>query len=183
MKKGSKLLLLAMVISVLGLVLGSTYSWLTWSSSDNNIMNITIGNVVNYEYLVSNEINSVSLAPVVDYSDGEVLNFSLSKFKVDDTFINVYLFINHIDDELKNGAFRYVLVKDGVVYGDGSFEGVNDGERLYVLKNEVVGLDVSDYELYVYIDGEILNDNSMMNRKFNGFMNVEIMKGDDKSEN
>ena len=79
MKKNKNLILTLIILSILGLALGTTYSWLTWTSTNDSVMNITIGNIINYEYMVSNEINTNDLAPVLDYKDGEVLEISLSK--------------------------------------------------------------------------------------------------------
>ena len=183
MKKNKNLILTLIIISILGLALGTTYSWLTWTSTNDSVMNITIGNIINYEYMVSNEINTNDLAPVLDYKDGEVLEFSLSKYNNDNTKINIYLYINHIDDELKDTGFKYVLEKDGNIVREGTFVNVNNNEKIYILDKEDIGIEKNNYKLYVYIDGSEENNNNMMNKKFNSLMNVEIVKEDDNNEN
>lgn len=183
MKNNKKLLIVLLIISILGLVLGTTYSWLTWTSSNDSVMNITIGNIVNYEYKVNNSIDTNDLAPVLDYKDGEVLEFSLSKYNIDNTKVNIYLYINYIDDELKNSSFKYVLEKDGIVISNGNFVNTNNNEKLYILEKADVGAEKNNYKLYVYIDGNEENNNNMMNKKFNSLMNVEIVKEDDIYEN
>lgn len=183
MIKNKKMLLVLLIISILGLVLGTTYSWLTWTSTNDSVMNITIGNIVNYEYKVNNEINTNDLAPVLDYKDGEVLEFSLNKYNIDNTKVNIYLYINQIDNELKDNSFKYVLEKDKVVISEGTFVNVNNNEKIYILDKEDVGIEKNNYKLYVYIDGSEENNNNMMNKKFNSLMNVEIVKEDDINEN
>lgn len=183
MKKNKNLILVLLIISVLGLVLGTTYSWLTWTSTNDSVMNITIGNIVNYEYKVNNEINTNDLAPVLDYKDGEVLEFSLNKYNIDNTKVNIYLYINQIDNELKDNSFKYILEKDDSIISEGTFVNSNNNDKIYILENEEVGLEKNNYKLYVYIDGNIENNNNMMDKKFNCLMNIEIKKEDDNNEN
>lgn len=172
------------IILVLIITIGSTYSWLTWSSDNDKVLNITIGNVVNFEYTLSNEINTDSLAPVLDYTDGELLEFSLNKYNLDNNKINIYLYINNIDDELKNESFKYILLKENgnnnySIISEGNFINAKNNEKLYILNNEDIGLNKNNYRLYIYIDGNLENNNKMMKKRFNTLMNIEIKKDEE----
>ena len=176
-KKKKIFLITGISFLVLIAIVGGTYAWYVWTTSDSEVTNITAGiGAATVTFDGGSDI-SATLRPVSDKSKGIIKNISV---KADTTGLvfNMYLDITSIDTGLKDESFRYELYKGTTKVKEGNFSdsyltsntvtcSKNNTNHIVLLTNESISTSKTSYTLYIWIDGaNYTNPKSMMNQTF-----------------
>ena len=177
----SRTFIITLVLTFIALVvIGVTYAWVTWNSTENTKMTLKIGEYTIVSFLDGNIVNVNDLAPVYNYEDGKYTTFILSNSDYDTTReyeFNVYLDIISIDEELKSNAFKYLLLDESDnIIADGNFSGASPNATLAVAEAKKLPRGDSSYRFIIYLDGNKLNDSDMMNKALSANMRITAKK-------
>ena len=168
--KAKKYMIIGIFILMIALV-GSvgTYAWFTWKSTSNTSLTMTIGKLADVIFTSGNDISTSTLAPVFNYTDGELTTFSINNRDTSGTIINygVKLNITSIATELKSTSLKYVLLKNNTIVQEGDFSTISTGSTT-IYSDSISSSGTTDFKFYLYIDGNEENDILMMNKKMIG---------------
>ena len=177
-KKKKIFLITGISLLVLIAIVGGTYAWYVWTTSDSDTTKIVAGvGAATVTFDGGSDINA-SLRPVSDKSKGIVKNISV-KGDTTGLVFNMYLDITSIDTGLKDESFRYELYKGTTKVKEGNFSdsyltsntvtcSKNNTNHIVLLTNESISTSKTSYTLYIWIDGaNYTNPNTMMNKTFN----------------
>ena len=163
--------ILIVLISLVGLA--STYAWFTWKSSSNTNVTLSIGNLADVTFTSGPDINISNLAPVYNYTDGVSTTFVMKNNSTTNNLnYEIKLDVTSISNELKNESFKYTLLKDNKVVQTGNLKNAVNGKTLILNTGLLVKGSTSNYKLYFWIDGNIENSSSMMNKSLVGMIDV-----------
>ena len=176
-KKKKIFLITGISLLVLIAIVGGTYAWYVWTTSDSDTTKIVAGvGAATVTFDGGSDINA-SLRPVSDKSKGIVKNISV-KGDTTGLVFNMYLDITSIDTGLKDESFRYELYKGTTKVKEGNFSdsyltsntvtcSKNNTNHIVLLTNESISTSKTQYTLYIWIDGaNYTNPNTMMNKTF-----------------
>lgn len=168
------IVLVLMFIVVVSLV--SSYAWFIWSSTDNTKLTVTIGELADVTFQTSNQINT-ELTPVFNYYDGEKTTFSINNKNTSGASIRYIVKLNMttIPLEFRNASVMYTLIKNGNVVVTGDLSDATDGSTIEIYSDTLLS-GVVPYELYLYIDGNIENNTSMIGKILTGNITVEAFE-------
>ena len=191
-KKKKIFLITGISLLVLIAIVGGTYAWYVWTTSDSDTTKIVAGvGAATVTFDGGSDINA-NLRPVSDKSKGIIKNISV---KADTTGLvfNMYLDITSIDTGLKDESFRYELYKGTTKVKEGNFSDSyltsntvtctkNNTNHIVLLTNESISTSKTQYTLYIWIDGaNYTNPNTMMNKTFSFKLHADgegaVMKG------
>ena len=163
--------ILIVLISLVGLM--GTYAWFTWKSSSNTNVTLSIGNLADVTFTSGPDINISNLAPVYNYTDGVSTTFVMKNNSTTNNLnYEIKLDVTSISNELKNESFKYTLLKDNKVVQTGNFKNAVNGKTLILNTGLLAKGSTSNYKLYFWIDGNIENSSSMMNKSLVGMIDV-----------
>lgn len=170
------IILILLLISLVGIV--GTYAWFTWSSTENTSLTLTIGKLADVTFDNGNDINITNLAPVFNYTDGEKTTFSINNKDTTGATISysVKLNITTIASELVSSSLKYKLMSNGAEMGSGDFSSASSGDTL-TIRSGTLSSGITDFDFYIYIDGNIENDPNMMNKTLIGTITVDAYEG------
>ena len=191
-KKKKIFLITGISLLVLIAIVGGTYAWYVWTTSDSDTTKIVAGvGAATVTFDGGSDINA-NLRPVSDKSKGIVKNISV-KGDTEGLVFNMYLDITSIDTGLKDESFRYELYKGTTKVKEGNFSDSyltsntvtctkNNTNHIVLLTNESISMSKTSYTLYIWIDGEnYTNPNTMMNKTFSFKLHADgegaVMKG------
>ena len=191
-KKKKIFLITGISLLVLIAIVGGTYAWYVWTTSDSDTTKIVAGvGAATVTFDGGSDI-SANLRPVSDKSKGIVKNISV-KGDTTGLVFNMYLDITSIDTGLKDESFRYELYKGTTKVKEGNFSdsyltsntvtcSKNNTNHIVLLTNESISMSKTSYTLYIWIDGAIYtNPNTMMNKTFSFKLHADgegaVMKG------
>ena len=176
-KKKKIFLITGISLLVLIAIVGGTYAWYVWTTSDSATTKIVAGvGAATVTFDGGSDINA-NLRPVSDKSKGIVKNISV-KGDTTGLVFNMYLDITSIDTGLKDESFRYELYKGDTKVKEGNFSDSyltsntvtctkNNTNHIVLLTNESISTSKTQYTLYIWIDGaNYTNPNTMMNKTF-----------------
>ena len=176
-KKKKIFLITGISLLVLIAIVGGTYAWYVWTTSDSDTTKIVAGvGAATVTFNGGSDI-SANLRPVSDKSKGIVKNISV-KADTEGLVFNMYLDITSIDTGLKDESFRYELYKGDTKVKEGNFSDSyltsntvtctkNNTNHIVLLTNESISTSKTSYTLYIWIDGaNYTNPNTMMNKTF-----------------
>ena len=176
-KKKKIFLITGISLLVLIAIVGGTYAWYVWTTSDSDTTKIVAGvGAATVTFDGGSDINA-NLRPVSDKSKGIVKNISV-KGDTTGLVFNMYLDITSIDTGLKDESFRYELYKGTTKVKEGNFSdsyltsntvtcSKNNTNHIVLLTNESISTSKTSYTLYIWIDGaNYTNPNTMMNKTF-----------------
>ena len=176
-KKKKIFLITGISLLVLIAIVGGTYAWYVWTTSDSDTTKIVAGvGAATVTFDGGSDI-SANLRPVSDKSKGIVKNISV-KGDTTGLVFNMYLDITSIDTGLKDESFRYELYKGTTKVKEGNFSdsyltsntvtcSKNNTNHIVLLTNESISMSKTSYTLYIWIDGaNYTNPNTMMNKTF-----------------
>ena len=174
MTKEKKYMIIGIFILMITLV-GSvgTYAWFTWKSTNNTSLTMTIGKLADVIFTSGNNISTSTLSPVYNYTDGEVTTFSINNKDTTGTIVDyaVKLNITSIATELKNTSLKYVLLKNNTIVQEGDFSTISTGSTT-IYSDSISTSGITNYKFYLYIDGNIENNTSMINKTLSGTLTV-----------
>ena len=177
---------------VLIAIVGGTYAWYVWTTSDSDTTKIVAGvGAATVTFNGGSDI-SANLRPVSDKSKGIVKNINV-KGDTAGLVFNMYLDITSIDTGLKDESFRYELYKGDTKVKEGNFSDSyltsntvtctkNNTNHIVLLTNESISTSKTQYTLYIWINGaNYTNPNTMMNKTFSFKLHADgegaVMKG------
>ena len=176
-KKKKIFLITGISLLVLIAIVGGTYAWYVWTTSDSDTTKIVAGvGAATVTFNGGSDI-SANLRPVSDKSKGIVKNISV-KGDTTGLVFNMYIDITSIDTGLKDESFRYELYKGTTKVKEGNFSdsyltsntvtcSKNNTNHIVLLTNESISTSKTSYTLYIWIDGaNYTNPNTMMNKTF-----------------
>ena len=174
MNKAKKYMILGIILLLMSLV-GSlgTYAWFTWKSTNNTSLTMTIGKLADAIFTSGNNISTSTLSPVYNYTDGEVTTFSINNKDTTGTIVDyaVKLNITSIATELKSTSLKYVLLKNNTIVQEGDFSTISTGSTT-IYSDSISTSGTTNYKFYLYIDGNIENNTSMINKTLSGTLTV-----------
>ncbi len=177
MTKEKKYMIIGIFILMITLV-GSvgTYAWFTWKSTSNTSLTMTIGKLADVIFTSGNNISTSTLSPVYNYTDGEVTTFSINNKNTTGTIVDyaVKLNITSIATELKSTSLKYVLLKNNTIVQEGDFSTISTGSTT-IYSDSISTSGTTNYKFYLYIDGNIENNTSMINKTLSGTLTVTEM--------
>ena len=163
--------ILIVLISLVGLM--GTYAWFTWKSSSNTNVTLSIGNLADVTFTSGPDINISNLAPVYNYTDGVSTTFVMKNNSTTNNLnYEIKLDVTSISNELKNESFKYTLLKDNKVVQTGNLKNAVNGKTLTLNAGLLAKGSTSNYKLYFWIDGNIENSPSMMNKSLVGKIDI-----------
>lgn len=174
----SKSLLITLIILLIILVIATgTYAWLTWKSTNNTSLTMTIGKMADVTFTSGNDISTNTLAPVFNYTDGEKTTFSINNRDTTGASLdyNIKLNITSIASELKSSDLKYVLLKDNTIVKEGNFSTMVVGTNT-IYSNSISSSGTTNFTFYLYIDGNSENNLNMMNKSLVGSIVVEAQE-------
>ena len=119
-KKKKIFLITGISLLVLIAIVGGTYAWYVWTTSDSDTTKIVAGvGAATVTFDGGSDI-SANLRPVSDKSKGIIKNISV-KGDTTGLVFNMYLDITSIDTGLKDESFRYELYKGTTKVKEGNF--------------------------------------------------------------
>ncbi len=163
--------ILIVLISLVCLM--GTYAWFTWASPSNTNVTLSIGNLADVTFTSGPDINVSNLAPVYNYTDGVSTTFVMKNNSTTNNLnYEIKLDVTSISNELKSGSFKYTLLKDNKVVQTGNLKNAVNGKTLILNTGSLAKSSTSNYKLYFWIDGNIENSSSMMNKSLVGKIDV-----------
>ena len=155
----------------------STYAWWTWSSNEDERTNVAFtveGLADKISYNVSH-VNSPNLIPVSSKTKGYITNISLSKTSTDELYATFSLDLTSLDDGLKDVSFKYELSIGDEIYGNGTFSNHNEGDTITLNSEPIQVTNTSQIiSLYIWIDGNLTNPESMQNQNYHFDLRANI---------
>ena len=196
-KKKKIFLITGISLLVLIAIVGGTYAWYVWTTSDSDTTKIVAGvGAATVTFDGGSDINA-NLRPVSDKSKGIIKNISV-KGDTTGLVFNMYLDITSIDTGLKDESFRYELYKGTTKVKEGNFSDSyltsntvtctkNNTNHIVLLTNESISTSKTSYTLYIWIDGaNYTNPNTMMNKTFSFKLHADgegaVLKGPTAAE-
>ena len=196
-KKKKIFLITGISLLVLIAIVGGTYAWYVWTTSDSDTTKIVAGvGAATVTFDGGSDINA-NLRPVSDKSKGIIKNISV---KADTTGLvfNLYLDMTTLDTNLKHESFKYEFYKGTTKVKEGNFSTTylnsntttcskNNTNHIVLLTNESISTSKTSYTLYIWIDGaNYTNPNTMMNKTFSFKLHADgegaVLKGPTAAE-
>lgn len=162
MNKGFKYVIVIIIaICAIFFVSGLTYAVYTERSEGNSVIDLTTKNLSSIVKYVNNGEFTGSLNVGNDYSSGirsDVIFYN------SDLAVglkgNLYLNLIDIPDGFnKESAFKWSVVRDGVVLSEGNFIGYNKDDSIVVYGPFELDGNKSPFEVYVWIDSSVYVNN------------------------
>ena len=175
-KTNKKLAIVSILLAVIITGIGVSFGYFIWNSTNNTDISFTVEGAV-VELSDGTDIKGANLMPVINYTAGgsdvvkKDIKIKLKNNVTSDVTVDFKLKINSIDSGLKHSSFKYNLVNaSGTSISSGDFATSKAGDSISLLSlsstNGTLTTSLTDYILYIYIDGTVDNPSSMMNQSF-----------------
>ena len=163
------------IVITLFLAIGLTYAWWTWNSTTNTDVSLTIDGI-NINYEAGSDITNIKLLPVTSKEKGVEDNIAIKKDITVSSNTNVYMDLNMslelFPDGLKHESLKWEIYKDNTLVNSGNLGSSNQGDVVKLLSSEKVTTVESIYTLYIWIDGNVDNPDTMQNQNFKFVLNA-----------
>ena len=177
-----KLVVVSVLIATVLTGISVAFGYFLWNSMQNTNISFTVAGAI--VYLDDGaDIKGANLVPASGYSSVDAIKKSIKlKLKDDVTdpvTVNIKLNVNSLDDGLKKSSFKYLLLKDGTTIKEGDFASYTNPITLATLSSDNTNDNLklttilSEYMLYIWIDGTVENDASMQNQSFDFTITVD----------
>ena len=175
-KTNKKLAIVSILLAVIITGIGVSFGYFIWNSTNNTDISFTVEGAV-VELSDGADIKGANLMPVINYTAGgsdvvkKDIKIKLKDNVTSDVTVDFKLKINSIDSGLNHSSFKYNLVNaSGTSISSGDFATSKAGDSISLLSlsstNGTLTTSLTDYILYIYIDGTVDNPSSMMNQSF-----------------
>ena len=153
-------------------MVGSTLAWWTWSTSSNEQTNVvvTVGGIT-IDYEDGENITNNNLIPTSTKEKGISKNITVSS--TGQVYLNLNMAIVTLDDGLKDTSFKYEIYNGSNLVTGGNFANSNVGDNIALLSGVEVTSTPTTYTLYIWIDGNMSNPNTMYNQNFEFRLNAD----------
>ena len=167
-----KKIIIGLILVMGAIALGSTLAWWTWSTSSNEQTNVvvTVGGItINYED--GENITNNNLIPTSTKEKGISKNITVSS--TGQVYLDLNMAIVTLEDGLKDASFKYEIYNGSELVTGGNFANSNAGDNIALLSGVEVTSSPTTYTLYIWIDGNMSNPNTMYNQNFEFRLNAE----------
>ena len=170
MKK--KHIIIGSLLVIGAIMVGSSLAWWTWSTSSNEQTNVvvTVGGIT-IDYEDGENITNNNLIPTSTKEKGISKNITVSS--TGQVYLNLNMAIVTLDDGLKDASFKYEVYNGSDLVTGGNFANSNVGDNIALLSGVEVTSSPTTYTLYIWIDGNMSNPNTMYNQNFEFRLNAE----------
>ena len=179
--KKKRNLIIGISLSLIIMIIGTTYAYFTWQSTNNPIVNITIEDLGDVIFKGDKDIDITNIGPVLDYNDGEITKFYLKKKIEDNLDLSINITPTILPDNLKEESFKVKLLSsiDNITYNEVTEINFKDKEQDTKYELSIVELSQEKiyYKLIFYIDGNMYNPNTMKNNSFKAIIDVSVDAG------
>ena len=161
----NKYIIIGSLLVIGAIALGSTLAWWTWSTSSNEQTNVvvTVGGItINYED--GENITNNNLIPTSTKEKGISKNITVSS--TGQVYLDLNMEVVTLDDGLKDASFKYEIYNGTTLVTGGNFANSNVGDNIALLSGVEVNSTPTTYTLYIWIDGNMDNPNTMYNQDF-----------------
>ncbi len=169
MKK--KHIIVGCLLVIGAIALGSSLAWWTWSTSSNEQTNVvvTVGGItINYED--GENITNNNLIPTSTKEKGISKNITVGS--TGQVYLDLNMAVVTLDSGLKDASFKYEIYKGNDLVTGGNFLNSNVGDNIALLSGVEVTSSPTTYTLYIWIDGNMDNPNTMYNQDFEFKLNA-----------
>ena len=176
--KNKRTIFLTLIFSFILILVGTTYAYFSWQSTNNPIVNINVEDLGDVIFKGGNEINATDIGPVLDYNDGEITEFYLKKKIEDNLDINVNITPTILPDSLRDESFKVKLLSstDNITYTEIKEDNFKDKETniKFTLSTTELTNKLTYFKIIFYIDGNMLNSNNMKGNSFKAKIDVSV---------
>ena len=184
-KTSKKLVVVSVLLATIITGIGVAFGYFIWNSTNNTDISFTVDGAI-VEIMDGKDITGINLMPTVNYtSTGNVsknIKVRLKDTPTSNVSVSINLKINSIDSGLNDTSFKYTLIKDNSIVKEGNFGTSKAGDTINLVSISsdagTLTTDISSYTLYLWIDTNMTNPNSMQNQKFD--FSVDVV-GDNSS--
>ena len=176
--KNKRTIFLTLIFSFILILIGTTYAYFSWQSTNNPIVNINVEDLGNVIFKGGNDINITNIGPVLDYNDGEITEFYIKK-KIDNNLdININITPTILPDSLKDESFKVKLLSstDNITYTEIKEDNFKDKETniKFTLSTTELTNKLTYFKIIFYIDGNMLNSNNMQGQSFEARIDISV---------
>ena len=154
------------------IMVGSSLAWWTWSTSSNELTNVVVtveGATISYED--GENITNNNLIPTSTKEKGISKNITVSS--TGQVYLDLNMAVVTLEDGLKDASFKYEIYNGSDLVTGGNFANSNAGDNIALLSGVEVTSSPTTYTLYIWIDGNMSNPNTMYNQNFEFRLNAE----------
>ena len=166
-----KHIIIGSILVIGAIMVGSTLAWWTWSTSSNEQTNIVVtigGTTISYED--GDDITNNNLIPTSTKEKGISKNITVSS--TGQVYLDLNMTVVTLDDALKDASFKYEIYNGSDLVTGGNFANSNVGDNIVLLSGVEVTSSPTTYTLYIWIDGNMSNPNTMYNQNFEFRLNA-----------
>ena len=171
-------LIIGISLSLIIMIIGTTYAYFTWQSSNNPLVDITVEDMADVVFKGGNDIDITDIGPVLDYNDGEITEFYIKKKIEDNLDLSINITPTLLPDNLKHESFKVKLLSsnDNITYNEVSEINFKDKEQDTKYELSVVELNQNKtyYKIIFYIDGNMYNPNTIQGNSFRARIDVSV---------
>ena len=163
------------------LLIGTSFAWWYWNSTTNTNISLTI-NGVDVTYVGGSDITGVNLIPVSSKEKGIADNTAIEKVVTassnSTTYMNLYLTLETLPNGLKDKSFVYEVYNGANLVGKGNFASYEQGEKAQIASAQKITSSTKSFQIYIWIDGNVDNSKSMMNKTFKFVLSADASEQD-----
>ena len=154
------------------IMVGSSLAWWTWTTSSNEQTNVvvTVGGIT-IDYEDGENITNNNLIPTSTKEKGISKDITVSS--TGQVYLDLNMEVVTLDDGLKDASFKYEIYNDNELIKGGNFANSNVGDNITLLGGITVTSTPTTYTLYIWIDGNMPNPNTMYNQNFEFRLNAD----------
>ena len=175
-------LIIGISLSLIIMIIGTTYAYFTWQSSNNTLVDITVEDMADVVFKGGNDINITNIGPVLDYNDGEITEFYIKKKMDNNLDININITPTILPDSLKDESFKVKLLSstDNITYTEIKEDNFKDKETniKFTLSTTELTNNLTYFKVIFYIDGNMLNSNNMKGQSFGAKIDISVDKNE-----
>ena len=179
--KKKRNLIIAISLSLIIMIIGTTYAYFSWQSTNNPLVDITVEDIADVIIKGGNDINITNIGPVLDYNDGEITEFYIKKKIENNLDLTINIIPTLLPDNLKEESFKLKLLSsnDNITYNEISEINFKDKEQDNIYRLSIIDLNqnITYYKIIFYIDGNMYNPNTMKSNNFKAKIDVSVDTG------
>lgn len=151
--KTSKIYFIITIICVVILIIGGSLAWFTWDSNTNTDINFVINGL---DITSTNTDVSGVLYPTGDMNNGIKKEFTIVQNNLNsiNTCGELNMTIVTLPNELKHESFRYRVYNEDNLVASGNFADKLEGQVINIGSSQNITNNISNYKIYLWIDGE-----------------------------
>ena len=154
-------------IILFALLLGTSFAWYMWSSTDNPVVKSKVC-TPEISFVGGTTINGTNIKPVFKKEDGlaKTIEIRLDNNCSSNVFANIYLVLDSLPVEFEDETFKFELWQDNISIVNDSFGYYTEGDEIPLLEDYEINSDLTTFTLYIYMDANLDNSVEMANKSF-----------------